>query len=159
MKIAILGTGKMGGAMARRLAASGFELIVWNRTATRAADLSVGTVAATPAEATRDADMVISSLTNDTAVRDVYLGEHGVLGAAEDTVLIDTSTAGPEVIDALGREAAARRAHLLSAPVLGILVLHAPIAYPLGIALLVTVVAAATTRIVARPGDSWLREP
>jgi 3-hydroxyisobutyrate dehydrogenase-like beta-hydroxyacid dehydrogenase len=119
MKIAILGTGKMGGAMARRLASCGFELILWNRTAARAAELHIGSVVATPAAAASGADIVISSLTNDAAVRDVYLGENGALAAAENTLFIDTSTAGPEIIDELGREADARRARLLAAPVVG----------------------------------------
>jgi 3-hydroxyisobutyrate dehydrogenase len=119
MKVAILGTGKMGGAMARRLADSGFDLTLWNRTAARAAELHIGHVAASPAAATSGADIVISSLTNDAAVRDVYLGEAGALASAENTLFIDTSTAGPEVIDALGREADARGARLLSAPVVG----------------------------------------
>lgn len=119
MKIAILGTGKMGGAMARRLASCGFDITVWNRTATRAAALHVGSVAATPLEAARHVDIVISSLTNDAAVRDVYLGENGALGAADNTLFIDASTAGPEIIDELGREADARKARLLAAPVVG----------------------------------------
>jgi 3-hydroxyisobutyrate dehydrogenase len=119
MKIAILGTGKMGGAMARRLASCGFDITVWNRTADRAAELHVGSVAATPVEAARTADIVISSLTNDAAVRDVYLGENGALGAGGNRLFIDTSTAGPAIIDELGREANARKARLLSAPVLG----------------------------------------
>ena len=119
MKIAILGTGKMGGAMARRLASGGFELILWNRTAARATELHIGSVAATPAAAASGADIVISSLTNDAAVRDVYLGENGALGAAENTLFIDTSTAGPEIIDELGGEADARKARLLAAPVVG----------------------------------------
>jgi len=51
MRVAILGTGKMGGAMARRLKALGHELTLWNRTRSRAEALSVGKVAATPAEA------------------------------------------------------------------------------------------------------------
>ncbi len=120
MKVAILGTGKMGGAMARRLAGGGFEITLWNRTAARAAALQIGTVAATPAEAARDADIVISSLTNDAAVRDVYLGESGALSAAAgNRLFVDTSTAGPEIIDELGREADARKARLLAAPVVG----------------------------------------
>ena len=119
MNIAILGTGRMGGAMARRLASCGFDITVWNRTAARATDLHIGRVAATPAAAADGADMVISSLTNDAAVRDVYLGEDGALAASGHTLFIDTSTAGPEVIDELGREADARKARLLAAPVVG----------------------------------------
>jgi 3-hydroxyisobutyrate dehydrogenase-like beta-hydroxyacid dehydrogenase len=117
--VAILGTGKMGGAMARRLAGSGFEVTVWNRTSSRAEELHVGHVAATPADAARDADIVISSLTNDAAVRDVYLGENGVLQVASGKLLVDTSTAGPQVAAEVGREADARGARLLEAPVVG----------------------------------------
>jgi 3-hydroxyisobutyrate dehydrogenase len=117
--VAILGTGKMGGAMARRLASSGFDVTLWNRTRAKAEQLHVGRVAATPAEAARDADVVISSLTNDAAVRDVYLGEDGVLRSAAGQLLIDASTAGPHIAEELGREAKARGARLLEAPVVG----------------------------------------
>ena len=54
--VAILGTGKMGGAMARRLASSGFDVTLWNRTPAKAEELHVGRVAATPVDAARDAD-------------------------------------------------------------------------------------------------------
>ena len=54
--IAVLGTGRMGGAIARRLAASGFDLTVWDRTTARAQALDVGRVAPTPAEAIRGAE-------------------------------------------------------------------------------------------------------
>jgi 3-hydroxyisobutyrate dehydrogenase len=117
--VAILGTGKMGGAMARRLASSGFDVVLWNRTRARAEALNVGRVVDSPADAARSADVVISSLTNDTAVRDVYLGDHGVLRVAGSALLIDASTAGPEVAMELGREAAARRVPFVEAPVVG----------------------------------------
>ena len=117
--VAILGTGKMGAAMARRLEASGFALTLWNRTPAKAEELGIGRVGATPAEATRDADVVISSLTNEAAVRDVYFGDDGVLQAAAGKLLIDASTAGPRVAEDLGREAQARGARLVEAPVVG----------------------------------------
>jgi 3-hydroxyisobutyrate dehydrogenase-like beta-hydroxyacid dehydrogenase len=117
--VAILGTGKMGGAMARRLVASGFDVTLWNRTPDKAEALHLGRVAATPADAARDADVIISSLTNEAAIRDVYLGEHGVLRSAAGKLLIEMSTAGPEVVEALDREAQAHGAHLLEAPVVG----------------------------------------
>ena len=118
-RVAVLGTGKMGVAMARRLAASGFELTLWNRTPDKAEQLHIGRVAATPADATSDADIVISSLTNDAAVRAVYLGDHGVLERAAGKLLIDTSTAGPAVAEELSREARSRQARLVEAPVVG----------------------------------------
>jgi len=91
--------------MARRLVASDFDVTLWNRTPDRAQALHLGRVAATPADAARDADVIISSLTNEAAIRDVYLGEHGVLRSAAGKLLIEMSTAGPEVIEALDREA------------------------------------------------------
>ena len=71
-KIAILGTGRMGSSIARRLA--DYEPTLWNRTRAKAEQLGLGSVAATPAEAVRQADVVISSLTGAEAVRAAYLG-------------------------------------------------------------------------------------
>jgi 3-hydroxyisobutyrate dehydrogenase len=117
--VAVLGTGRMGGAIARRLAASEFDLTVWDRTIPKAQALNVGRVASTPAEAIRDADIVISSLTNAAAVRDVYLGPQGAFGTSDGTLFVEMSTAGPESIEELSREARTRGLRLLEAPVLG----------------------------------------
>src|SRR6266851_3989370 len=99
--IAILGTGRMGGAIAKRLKASGFELTLWDRTQEKAERLNVGSVASTPAEAIRGADIVISSLTGPGAVRDVYFGRGGVFEESAGKLLIEMSTAGPEVAEDL----------------------------------------------------------
>jgi 3-hydroxyisobutyrate dehydrogenase-like beta-hydroxyacid dehydrogenase len=117
--VAVLGTGRMGGAISRRLAASGFELAVWDRTPAKAQALNVGRVAATPAEAIRGVEIAISSLTNATAVRDVYLGPDGAFGTSDRTLFVEMSTAGPESIEELSREARTRGMRLLEAPVLG----------------------------------------
>ena len=119
--VAVLGTGRMGGAIARRLAASRFDLAVWDRTTAKAQALNVGRVAPTPAEAIRDADIVISSLTNAAAVREVYLGPQGAFEtpAGMENLFVEMSTAGPESIEELSREARTRGLRLLEAPVLG----------------------------------------
>lgn len=117
--VAVLGTGRMGGAIARRLASSGFDLTVWDRTPAKAQALNVGRVAPTPAEAIRDAEIVISSLTNAAAVRDVYLGPQGAFGTSGRSLFVEMSTAGPESIDELSREARTRGLRLLEAPVIG----------------------------------------
>jgi 3-hydroxyisobutyrate dehydrogenase len=109
----------MGGAIARRLAASGFDLTVWDRTTAKARALNVGRVAPTTAEAIRGAEIVISSLTNSAAVRDVYLGPQGAFGTSDKSLFVEMSTAGPESIDLLSREARTRGLRLLEAPVLG----------------------------------------
>ena len=68
-------------AFARRLAAAGtdLQLSLWNRTRERAEQVGVGAVAPSPAEAVRDAELVITSLTNREAVRAAYLGRDGAL--------------------------------------------------------------------------------
>jgi 3-hydroxyisobutyrate dehydrogenase-like beta-hydroxyacid dehydrogenase len=119
--VAVLGTGRMGGAIARRLATSGFDLTVWDRTTAKAQALSVGRVAPTPAEAIRDAEFVITSLTNAAAVRAVYLGPHGAFetSVGMEPLFVEMSTAGPESIAELSQEAQTRGLRLLEAPVLG----------------------------------------
>jgi 3-hydroxyisobutyrate dehydrogenase-like beta-hydroxyacid dehydrogenase len=109
----------MGGAIARRLAASGFDLTVWDRTAAKAEALKVGRAEPTPADAIQDADIVISSLTNEAAVHEVYLGPHGAFATPAPSLFIEMSTAGPDSIDELSQEARTRRLRLLEAPVLG----------------------------------------
>ncbi len=115
MKVAILGTGKMGGAMALRLEGQGHEMTLWNRTRSRAEALGAGTVASTPAEAVRDVDVVISILTDAAAVRAAYLGPDGAREAARDQVFVEMSTAGAEV----SREIAATMPTYVEAPLFG----------------------------------------
>jgi len=119
MRIAILGTGKMGGAMARRLKGAGYELTLWNRTRQRAEELGIGKVAATPAEAAKDAEVVISMLTDAQAVRSTYLGEGGAAGTARNQVFVEMSTAGPSVSREVGPLIHGAGAEYIEAPVLG----------------------------------------
>jgi len=118
-RIAVLGTGRMGSAIARRLAGAGRELTLWDRTADRATALGLGRVAASPAEATRDAEFVISSLTGPEAVRATYLGPAGALAMAHGQLFIEMSTAGPDVEAELGPLVAASGSHLVDATIVG----------------------------------------
>jgi 3-hydroxyisobutyrate dehydrogenase/2-hydroxy-3-oxopropionate reductase len=118
-RIAILGTGKMGSAIAARIAEAGFEVTLWNRTRARAEALGIGTVADTPAEAARRADVVISNLTGPDAVRSSYLGPSGAVREAAGTLFIEMSTAGPDILPALAAEVAAAGGRLVDAPILG----------------------------------------
>lgn len=119
MRVAILGTGKMGGAMARRLGSIGHELTLWNRTPERAEALGVGRVAATPLEAVSGAEVVISSLTDADAVRATYLGPNGAAANASDLVFVDMSTAGPEVSIEIAQVIERSAAQFVEAPVVG----------------------------------------
>ena len=119
MTVAILGTGKMGAAMARRLHQQGFDLRLWNRTRQRAEQLGVGEVLDTPADAATGADVVISMLTDPPAVRQAYLGERGALEAKGTRVFIDSSTVDPKTHEALAQAATQRGSTFLEAPVSG----------------------------------------
>ena len=119
MRVAILGTGKMGGAMARRLKSEGDELTLWNRTRERAEALGVGRVAATPAEAVENAEIVISMLTDADAVRAAYLGDGGAAKAAKNQVFVEMSTAGPAITSEIAPHIEKSGARLVEAPVLG----------------------------------------
>jgi 3-hydroxyisobutyrate dehydrogenase-like beta-hydroxyacid dehydrogenase len=118
-RVAVLGTGKMGGAMARRLSAGGFQVSVWDRTRSKAEALGVGRVAASPIDAVGDADVVISMVTGPQAVREIYLGTGGVLEATAGKTIVEMSTAGPGAARELAEAAAQRGVTLVDAPVIG----------------------------------------
>ena len=117
--VAVLGTGKMGGAIARRLKASGFQVTVWDRTKSKAEALDVGRAAESPADAVRDAEIVLSSLTGPEAVREVYFGPRGVFEAAAGKTLVEMSTTGPAIGQELAKAAASKGARFVEAPVMG----------------------------------------
>jgi 3-hydroxyisobutyrate dehydrogenase-like beta-hydroxyacid dehydrogenase len=121
--VAVLGAGRMGSAMAERLAGQGVSVVVYNRTPERAsalADRIGASSAATPADAAAGADVVISMVADDDAVRDLYLGADGVVrGLRADAVAVDMSTVLPDTIRAIAPEVRARGAGVLDAPVSG----------------------------------------
>jgi 3-hydroxyisobutyrate dehydrogenase/2-hydroxy-3-oxopropionate reductase len=118
--IAVLGLGAMGSAMAARLLNAGHDLTVWNRTPGRDGGLvSAGAHRGeTPADAVRDAEVVVTMLTDPPALEAVLFGPDGAAAAIPETAtLIDMSTVGPtaiaSVVERLGPVA------VLDAPVLG----------------------------------------
>lgn len=112
----------MGGAMAGRLASTGIDVAVWNRTRQRAEDLAArlgATVLRHPAAA-GDHSLVVISLADDDALEQAYLGEDGlVAGLRPGTVVIETSTVDPRTIERLAAPVADAGAFLLDAPVSG----------------------------------------
>jgi 3-hydroxyisobutyrate dehydrogenase len=117
--VAVLGAGKMGGAIARRLKTGGFEVSVWDRNKTKAEALDVGRVAGSPADAVHDAEVVISMVTGPQAVREIYFGRSGVLEDAAGRTLVEMSTTGPAIGQELADAASRKGAKLVQAPVMG----------------------------------------
>ena len=119
--VAVLGLGAMGSRIARRLLDAGHEVVVWNRTAEKAAGLveAGATAAATPAEAAGRAEAVLTMLANPAALREVTEGEAGVAaGVGQGTTVIEMSTVGPDAVRWLA-SVLGEKAGLLDAPVLG----------------------------------------
>ena len=122
MKIGIAGTGKMGQAIGGRLLGLGHELHVWNRTEARAQPLvSAGAKwAATPQMLADQVDVVISLLTNEEAIEEVYFGAHGLsLAKLQGKVFIEMSTVKPAKQQEMAPRVEALGAGYLECPVSG----------------------------------------
>jgi 3-hydroxyisobutyrate dehydrogenase/2-hydroxy-3-oxopropionate reductase len=107
--------------MAERLLDAGHDLVVWNRTPARAAAVvdRGAQLAATPAAAARDAEVVITMLADPDALAAVTEGTDGVLaGVAAGTTVVEMSTVGPKAIERLAT-ALPQGVPLVDAPVLG----------------------------------------
>ncbi|MFE1902439.1 NAD(P)-dependent oxidoreductase [Streptomyces gardneri] len=117
-KIAFLGLGSMGLPMARRLLDAGHPLTVWNRTPAKADPLVAdgAVLAADPAEAVRDADVVVTMLADPAAA--LAVADRLIPALRPGTHWIDTSTVGPDTVAALAARLPAG-VTLIDAPVMG----------------------------------------
>jgi 3-hydroxyisobutyrate dehydrogenase len=121
-RVALLGIGTMGRGMAANLLKAGFPLTVYNRSREKAEPLAAqgATIAGTPAEGAKGADVVISMLADDSASRTAWLGEDGALDTmASGSTVIECSTLTPGWIAELDRQTKSRDIGLVEAPVTG----------------------------------------
>ena len=113
----------MGYPMAGFLSKAGHEVVVYNRTGSKADDWCKqygGSRATTPEAAARDADLVFCCVGNDDDVRDVILGEQGILGGASPgAIIVDHTTASATIAREIHEIAAAKLVGFLDAPVSG----------------------------------------
>jgi 3-hydroxyisobutyrate dehydrogenase len=122
MKVGIVGLGRMGAAMARRLRQQGFDVVGWDvKTQANQAMAADGLlIAANPRDVAVQSDAVISSITEDQGARKIFAGAAGFLDVDIDGKLfIEMSTLQPMTGRELAPLVAARGARLIDAPVLG----------------------------------------
>ena len=123
MKVAFIGLGVMGYPMAGHVLRAGLEICVFNRNAARAEQWCAeygGDMAPTPAEAAKNADVVLVCVGNDDDVRAVVLGESGVLSAMKPgAILVDHTTASADLARELAGAAQQQGKQFLDAPVSG----------------------------------------
>ncbi len=120
--IAYLGLGTMGSGMAANLLKAGYQLTVWNRNPEKCEPFARkgARVADTPADAVRDVDLVMYSLSDDQAVEDVVFGSKGILsGIKEGQIAIDMSTVLPAMSLREQKAYADHGVDFLDAPVFG----------------------------------------
>ncbi len=122
MNVAFIGLGNMGSAIAANLLQAGHDLVVWNRSPAKAAELVEAGArrAATPAEAAAGRDVVLSMLADDAALDAVLSGENGLIaGLASGALHVSMSTIAVATADAVAARHADKGQAYISAPVFG----------------------------------------
>lgn len=122
LRIAFIGLGQMGSAIAANILKAGYPLTVYNRTAERAADLvKQGAVLAdSPAAAAQHADVVFTMLSDDAATEAVVWGENGILSALpKEAIHLAMSTISVSLSEKLSGAHSAAGQHFIASPVLG----------------------------------------
>ena len=122
MNIGFIGLGSMGAAIVPNLLIAGHAVSVWNRTASKAEPLieKGATLAATPGDAAKDADVVFTMVADDAALEGVTFGENGILAnLKKGGVHVSMSTVGVALVERLTAAHAAERQGFVAAPVFG----------------------------------------
>ena len=120
--VTLIGLGNMGSGIAQRILAAGFDLTVYNRTVAKTESLvkAGAKAAASPAEAVQNAEIVICIVADDSASRQVWLGEAGILShTRKEAILVESSTLSHAWLRELASLAAQRGFPFLDAPVNG----------------------------------------
>jgi 3-hydroxyisobutyrate dehydrogenase-like beta-hydroxyacid dehydrogenase len=122
MKVAFIGLGNMGAGMAGCIRKAGFELTVWNRTASKASALveAGARSEATPRAAVAQADVVITSLMDDRSILDTMRAPDGILaGMRPGATHVCVTTISPGCADELLALHRAHGSQYVSGPVVG----------------------------------------
>ena len=123
LRTGFIGLGAMGFPMAGHLQTSGYTTTVYNRSSAKASNWHEtyrGNTASTPAEAALTADLVFVCVGNDHDVREVVLGNHGVLkGLKPGSILVDHTTASADLAQELQAACQEKNIGFLDAPVSG----------------------------------------
>ena len=121
-KIALIGCGIMGAGMARNFLAKNFDVYIWNRTKENVQSLvDAGAIFVdTPAEATRQADVIFEVTANDASSKAVWLDDDGILSGANDTKsLIISATISAAWVDELTELCASKGLNFFDIPLTG----------------------------------------
>lgn len=121
-KVGFIGLGIMGMPMARNLFKAGFEVVVYNRTKSKAEQLTKegAKKADSPRQLAMECPVVITIVSDTPDVEEVVLGKDGIIeGIKPDSVVIDMSTISPQATQRIAARLRQKEVHMLDAPVSG----------------------------------------
>ena len=121
--VAFIGLGVMGYPMAGYISKAGHNVIVYNRTKSKAEKWIKeykGSIADTPAEAAKNSDFVFSCVGNDDDLKEVAIGKNGIYTTIKPgSIYVDNTTASADIARKLSKSADAHGFRFLDAPVSG----------------------------------------
>lgn len=121
-KIGLIGLGLMGHPMGMNLVKAGYSLTVWNRTASKAADLVAAgaRLAKSPQDVAANCDFLITIVSDPPALEEILWGANGALESMRrDTIYMDSSTVSPALARKVAAACTERGVRFLDAPVTG----------------------------------------
>src|ERR1700730_6353282 len=121
-KVGLIGLGLMGKPIGMNLLKAGFPLTVWNRTASRAAELVAAgaKLAQTPRELAANSELMLSIVSDPTSLEEVLWGQNGAMqGFQREGIYIDSSTVSPTLARKVAATCQERGVRFLDAPVTG----------------------------------------
>ena len=122
MKVAFIGMGTMGAPMALNILKAGHDVTVHNRTRERETPVAEAGAqrASSPAEASKNAEIIITCVSDTPDVEAIILGKNGIIqGAREGSIVIDMSTISPSATQRIAEALGKRGIKMLDAPVSG----------------------------------------
>ena len=122
MRVAFIGLGTMGEPMALNILKAGHDLVVNNRTKNKEELLAAHGAkrAITPQEAAREAEVIVTCLSDTPDVEQVVLGDNGIIhGAQAGSVVVDMSTISPEATCRMAEALSKKGIKMVDAPVSG----------------------------------------
>lgn len=121
-RVGFIGLGIMGRGMVRNLLKAGFDVCVWNRTASRIEEMIQhgATAATSPADVAAQCTIIITCVSDTPDVKEVLNGEQGVMTSlTPGSLIIDMSTISPQVTKELGDLIESKGSYMLDAPISG----------------------------------------
>lgn len=121
MKIGVAGLGLMGSAIATRLVRAGFEVAVYNRSASKAEKFAgKARIVASPAELANNCDLVVTVVTDFEALSEVLTGDQGIIKTgSSDLIVADASTISPSQSESCAKALRVYEIEMLGMPVMG----------------------------------------